>query len=42
MSSQGTWSLDQSDVLRLSPAAGGTTEMKIVSVNPDKLVIKKP
>jgi hypothetical protein len=41
MSSYGTWSLDQPGTLTLRPAAGGMTEMKIVSVNPDKLVIKK-
>jgi hypothetical protein len=41
MLSLGTWSLDQPGVLRLRPADGGMTEMKIVSVKPDKLVIKK-
>jgi hypothetical protein len=41
VSSQGTWSLDKSDVLTLRPAAGGTTEMKILSVDPGKLVIRK-
>jgi hypothetical protein len=39
MSSQGTWSLDNSDVLTLKPATGGTTQMKILSVSPDKLVV---
>ena len=41
ISSPGTWSLEKSDVLTLKPAAGGTTEMKILSVNPSKLVVKK-
>jgi hypothetical protein len=40
-SSPGAWSLDQSDVLKLELATGGTTELKILSVSPDKLIIKK-
>jgi hypothetical protein len=40
-SSPGAWSLDQSDVLKFKLATGGTTELKILSVSPDKLIIKK-
>jgi len=41
VSSQGSWSLDKSDILTLRPSAGGTTEMKILSVSPSKLVVKR-
>jgi hypothetical protein len=40
-SSPGTWSLDKSNVLTLRRATGGTIEMKILSVDPSKLEIKK-
>lgn len=39
-SSQGTWSLNGPDVLTMK-SAGATTEMKIVSVDKDKLVVKR-
>jgi len=41
VSSQGTWSLDASNVLTLKRRTGGTTVMKILSIGPDKLVVKK-
>ena len=36
----GTWDLD-GDVLRLRTAAGGTQTLKVVSAEPDRLVVKK-
>ena len=41
ISSQGTWSLENSGALTLRPNAGGMTKMTILSLNPDKLVVKK-
>jgi hypothetical protein len=39
--SKGSWTLQQSDVLTLQPASGSKTTMKILSVTPEKLVVKK-
>ena len=39
--SQGTWSMSAPDVLTMKSAAGATTEMKILSVDKDKLVVKR-
>jgi hypothetical protein len=36
----GTWELD-GDVLRLHTAAGGTQTLKVVSAEPDRLVVKR-
>jgi hypothetical protein len=40
--SQGTWSMSQPDVLTMKSAGGATSTMKILSVENDKLVVKKP
>jgi hypothetical protein len=39
--SQGTWSMSGPGVLTMKSADGGTTEMKIISVDKDKLVVKR-
>jgi hypothetical protein len=41
IASQGTWSLEKSNVLTLVPAVGAPTKMTIMSVDPDKLVVKR-
>lgn len=40
VSAQGVWTLEPSNVLTLQPAGRGKTTMKIVSLAPDRLVVK--